>query len=73
MRTEKSATAATVLKAPIRIVSSNPITTYGGIEAIGFPPTTSGQSYDIQIVIAKPAVHPVSPPISVKSLTGLTP
>ena len=39
---------------------------------MAFPPTTRGQSYDIQMVIAKPAVQPVRPPMSVSSRTGLT-
>ena len=36
------------------------------------PPTSSGQSSDIQIVMPNPAAQPVSPPIRVKSRTGLT-
>ncbi len=69
---EKSATAATVLSAPSRMVSSKAMTTYGGIDAMVLPPTSSGQSSDIQIVMPNPAAQPVSPPIRVKRRTGLT-
>jgi hypothetical protein len=72
MNTLKNATAATVLSAPSRMVSSNAMTTYGGIEAIGLPPVISDQSSDIQIVMPNPAAQPVRPPISVKSRTALT-
>src|SRR2546428_9216058 len=37
-----------VESAPNRIVISNMMTTYGGIDPTGLPPTTIGQSTDIQ-------------------------
>src|SRR5213595_2962745 len=61
-----------VESAPNRIVISNMITTYGGIEPIGLPPSTSGQSYDMYSVIQAPMAQPAIPPISVNIRTGLT-
>ena len=48
------------------------MTTKAGIATIGLPPTRTGQLRFIQICIENAAVVPVSPPISVKSRTGLT-
>src|SRR2546422_2822199 len=54
-----------VASAPNRIVISNMITTYGGIEPTGLPPSTIGQSYDMYSVIQAPTAHPAMPPIRV--------
>src|SRR5438128_5359431 len=54
-----------VASAPNRIVISNMITTYGGIEPTGLPPRTIGQSYDMYRVIQAPLVQPPMPPITV--------
>ena len=45
---------------------------YGGIDATGLPPTTIGQSPDIQSVNHAPMAHPAMPPIRVNMRTGLT-
>jgi len=59
-------------RAPNKIVISNMMTTYGGTEPTGLPPTTMGQSYDIQSVSQAPTAQPAIPPISVNIRTGLT-
>src|SRR5207249_4711429 len=59
-------------RAPYRIVISNMMTTYGGIEPIGLPPSTSGQSYDMYSVSQAPMAQPAIPPIKVNIRTGLT-
>src|SRR2546430_3719472 len=61
-----------VASAPNRIVISNMITTYGGIEPTGLPPRTIGQSYDMYRVIQAPMAQPAMPPIKVNMRTGLT-
>src|SRR6266705_1092972 len=61
-----------VESAPNRIVISNMITTYGGTDPIGLPPSTSGQSYDMYSVTQAPMAQPAIPPISVNIRTGLT-
>src|SRR5207237_2762250 len=61
-----------VESAPNRIVISNMMTTYGGIEPTGLPPTTTGQSYDMYSVSQAPTAHPAMPPTSVNMRTGLT-
>src|ERR1043166_5242281 len=61
-----------VVSAPNRIVISNMMTTYGGTEPTGLPPTTTGQSYDIHSVSHAPIAQPAMPPISVNMRTGLT-
>src|SRR5437899_11144414 len=58
--------------APNRTVISNMMTTYGGIEPIGLPPSTSGQSYDMYSVSQAPTAQPAIPPINVNIRTGLT-
>ena len=57
--------------APKRIAHSKAITTYAGIDRIGLPPVTSGQSMEVHEAKAKPVAAPVSPPARVKTLTGL--
>src|SRR5512138_2016093 len=61
-----------VESAPNRIVSSNAMMTHAGIEMIGLPPVTSGQSMDVQVASANPVAAPVRPPTSVNSRTGLS-
>src|SRR5205814_8195994 len=56
----------TVARPPNRIVSSNAITTKGGIETTGLPPVVSPHCIADQIVSRNPDAVPVRPPISVK-------
>src|SRR5437588_8782548 len=61
-----------VESAPNSTVISNMMTTYGGMEPMGLPPTTTGQSYDMYSVSQAPMAQPEMPPTSVNMRTGLT-
>ena len=63
----------TVASAPKSTVNSKAITMYAGIETMGFPPTTRGQSIDVHVVKANPVAVPVNAPTSVHTRTGLCP
>src|SRR5262249_38263238 len=62
---------SSVHRPPKRIVSSKAMTTKGGMETTGFPPTMSPHLRDDQMVSQKPVAVPVRPPTSVNRRTGL--
>ena len=61
----------TVDNAPNNTIISNEMITYAGIERIGLPPVTKGQSIDVNDVNANPPAAPRSPPVNAHTLTGL--
>src|SRR5205823_13989007 len=67
-----SAMPSTVAIPPNRIVSSNAMTTKGGMEATGLPPVVRPHCSEDQTVSMKPDAMPVGPAMTVKRRTRLT-